>query len=137
MSESERQLENKALEGMISMAKGLGIENGVGFVLLLETEAEVYPRIAFEVIGLIGDPDPNKGEGSTNCFAVVMSILARMMSTAQDSSHSDSPLNHGEVRRRGGLIRPFGSGVFFAGFYGGTEDQDFLVAKVGMDVLLA
>ena len=137
---TKKLLEDVALGMMESVAERFEIENGVGFVLLLETEALSYPRIAFFVIGLIErDPDPSRGEDDTgtNYFAVAMSKLARMISTEQDSGLSTSPLKYGEVPCRGGLIRVVLKGTILTGFSGGTEDQDVLVAQAGMDILLA
>lgn len=84
------------------------------------------------------EPDPGKdGDEGTNYLGVAMLKLAAMMATGMNSGSNIGFVKYGETAYRGGVIRKDGIYTVYAGFSGGTEDQDVDIAQFGMELLFA
>jgi hypothetical protein len=135
----ESQVQNPALINMIQKAKEFGLDKGVAFVAI-KGKKDRFPRVAFTVLQLERDPDPEKGENDTgtNYFGVAMAKLAVMLSTGRSSGPPEvRPLKTGEVAYQGGIVlNPDGDCEIYTGFSGGTERQDLEIAIVGGKTLI-
>lgn len=131
----EKQI--RAIDGMLDMAKELDIEKGVAFILVWR-DHDFHPQITFSVLKLERKPDSARGEMDigTNYFGVVMSKLAVMLSTKEDSGHLNRPLLFGEVPYEGGITFKFEDNNIYIGFSGGTEAEDVRISYRGMNRLL-
>lgn len=126
-----------AVRAMLIHARVLGLSKGVAFVCVQKDDGEMG-KINYGVVGQTFKREPvagKPGDIGTNYFGVVMSKLAVMMSHSVDSGTSGEPLKYGEVPYRGGLVQVVGDYKVYAGFSGGTEDQDVAIAKSGMLML--
>jgi hypothetical protein len=129
---------NKSLEAMHSEAVQIGLRKGVAFVVVWPFFSAT-PRVAFTIVQTISrESDPDKeGDSGTNYFGIAMSKLAYMLSTREDSGSKVREIRNGEVSYRGGLTVTTQEGTsIYAGYSGGTEDQDVQIAIKGLNTII-
>ena len=124
-----------ALGAMLTKASQMGVERGVGLILVKSKGLSPAHSVMYKVLNDIErDPDPSRGKDDkgTNYFAVAMSKLAGMLSTGCDSGEIHfRPLKSGEVPYRGGIVIETADAFVYIAFSGGTEDEDVSIATEG------
>ena len=129
---------DKSLVAMRGKSYEMGLKRGVAF-LAFWPYTSPFPRVAFAVDSEIQrDPNPDKeGDIGTNYFGIAMSKLAYMLATHTNSGSEVRPVKTGEVAYKGGLIVITEEGSeIFAGYSGGTEEQDVQIALMGISTLI-
>lgn len=119
---------DRSLVLMEQAADKLGIK-GVAVMIFIPGEETVSGVSKMKVVG-------SMTRKTVNFLAVANSKIAEMADTHLDSgSKVREPLT-GETGWRGGLIKKVESGYIMAAFSGGTEDEDIVVAKAGIENML-
>ncbi len=73
--------------------------------------------------------------GSANFLGIAYTKAAEMADTFKDSGSGVREPLHGEFGYQGGAIMKIGSGYILAVFSGASGEQDFEIAKTGLDCL--
>lgn len=124
------------LQAMENLARKMGLEHGVGCIIVEPVEGRPYAEFLFlDAIARAPDPDTHGEEDAgTNYFGIAMEKAAFSLSSRMDSGAKQPLLKSGEVEYRGCIILPeasSGSIVYFT-FSGGTEDQDVEIDNAGL-----
>lgn len=113
---------------MEETAQKIGVK-GVAVMVYLPGEETVSGVSKMKVVG-------EMTRKNLNFLAVANSKIAEMADTHKDSGSKLREPLIGETGWRGGLIEKVGTGYIMAAFSGGTEDEDIIVSKAGIEGIL-
>ncbi|HUH47576.1 MAG TPA: hypothetical protein VLZ54_10520 [Arenibacter sp.] len=119
---------DRGLAFMEQAAKELKIE-GVAVMVFIPGEQVGSGVSKMKVVG-------DMTRKNENFLAVANSKIAEMADTHLDSGSKIREPFIGETGWRGGLVKKVDSGYIMAAFSGGSEDEDIVVAKAGLEHML-
>jgi hypothetical protein len=130
-----RVIAEKMVAAMEHHARTLGVK-GVIMVARMDSSGAswVSHMKAVETIKKIPEHPEQEQYPGFNFLAIAYSKAAEMADTKMNSGSNVRPPFQGEFGYPGGMILPVQSGFILTVFSGATGEQDFEIAKVGMNV---
>ncbi len=132
--ENFQVIAGKMITEMENHARKLGVK-GVIVVASMDNAGHswVSHMKAVEVMKAIPENPAQEKYPGTNFIAVAYSKAAEMADTKLNSGSNVRPPYQGEFGYQGGMIKKIQSGFILTVFSGATGEQDFEIAKVGMN----
>jgi hypothetical protein len=128
-------LADKALGAMVARAQELKM-HGAAVVAYAKGDHVNSWSSKMMVVGTMTNPPSGTDKGA-NLLGIAYAKAAEMALTLSNSGSATRPPLTGEFGWKGGVVGTGGGGTFFAAFSGGRSEDDVLVSKAGLEVLMA